>query len=474
MYQQDGTLYTMALDKVSAPVRVADSVASFYDWIDGESVVFTRGYEFWISSNQAPELWTKRIGEARARKLVSPDSARGILGISFPSVLPGAQRALVTIWTGDLANVRRELAIVSLADGSLTSLGIAGSNGRYARGHLIFVQEDGALYSAPFSVSEGKVTGTVVQIVPQVVTRLTGWADFDVADNGTLTYVGGSEARRRLMLVDRHGASTPVGSEIRRFFFPRVSPDGRRIAVEVGLPQGFDIWTYDRDSRTFGAMTTDHRSLRPGGWTRDGGSLAYIHSDADTRKWNAVIQSVNGDAPRRTLGGSSLNIRDVTVGGQQIVYRQLNTAIGTVPLADPSKARILMPESEGTGSIRLSPDGRYLAYEGSASGNVEIYARSINDGDARLQVSSGGGSEPVWSPTGDEIFYRGESHLMAARVALNPLRVLRRDTLFRDTFIRAAAMTNYDVMPGGQQFIMVQSENPDVYPTVLVNRIRPR
>jgi hypothetical protein len=50
--------------------------------------------------------------------------------------------------------------------------------------------------------------------------------------------------------------------------------------------------------------------------------------------------------------------------------------------------------------------------------------------------------------------------------------VVRRDTLFRDTFMRAAVSTNYDVMPGAQQFLMVQSENPDVYPTVLVNRIR--
>jgi len=131
-----------------------------------------------------------------------------------------------------------------------------------------------------------------------------------------------------------------------------------------------------------------------------------------------------------------------------------------------------VPASASAGTIGLSRDGRYLIYESNAGGTTEIYGQSVLGDEPRVQLSSGGGTEPMWSPRNDEIFYRGASHLIAVKVTLNPLRVVRRDSLFRDTYMRGAESANYAPMPNAQQFIMVENEHPDVYPTVLVNRLR--
>ena len=448
---------------------VVDRAASF-DWIDGESIVYSTGSELWVGSTNMPELWITSIHNPSPRRLAQPDTTRRIFGLSFPSALPGGTHALVTVWKGESGNATRQLAVVSLRDGSVSELGIAGSNARYSRGQILFVKEEGALVSAPFSLSKRRVAGPVATVVAQVVQSLTGKGAFDVSDDGTLMYVGGSEARRRLVLVDRTGHMTPIGTEVRRFYYPRVSPDGSKIVVEHGNSLGFDLWTYDLQSRTFAAVTTDHHNVRPGGWINDGREVAYIHAANVFASWTGVVRSVNGNLPGRILLPDSLEPTDLAVAAQTVVW-QSGGSLRVAPLGAPDQSRLLVSPEAKPGESRLSRDGRYVAYESFATGASEIYAQPVGEGGSRLQISTGGGAEPVWSPAGDEVFYRSGLYLVAAKIALQPFRVTRRDTLFRDEFVRNGQSVNYDIMPNGQQFVMVQSENPDVYPTVLVNRL---
>jgi serine/threonine-protein kinase len=286
-YLEGGSLYTSRLSG-NQPTLLARESSSF-DWIDGESMLYTVGREQWASRHYGSEVWVTTVHNPTPRRLVARDTARQIFGVGLPSVLPGGRYALVTI-SKDAQNPRREIAVASLKDGAITELGLAGNNARYSLGHLLFVKEDGGLYAVPFSLDSRRVTGAAVQIVPQIVVKVTGWADYDVADNGTLVYVGGSEARRRLVLVDRSGRSSQLLPEIRRFYFPRVSPDGRRVAVEIGSSQGFDIWTYDLASKTLGALTTDHLSIRPGGWLDRGSSLTYIQVDSEVTRFTPRVR----------------------------------------------------------------------------------------------------------------------------------------------------------------------------------------
>ena len=110
----------------------------------------------------------------------------------------------------------------------------------------------------------------------------------------------------------------------------------------------------------------------------------------------------------------------------------------------------------------LSPDGHWLAYVGDESGRTEVYVRPYPGPGGKVVVSQNGGTEPIWSRDGRELFYRGpvngSPQLIAAQVETKPgFRVVARTPLFDDAdFETSTPHANYDVMPDGKSFIMVR------------------
>ena len=109
-------------------------------------------------------------------------------------------------------------------------------------------------------------------------------------------------------------------------------------------------------------------------------------------------------------------------------------------------------------SPSLSPDGRWLAYSADESGRTEVYVRSYPGGGGRWQVSLDGGTEPVWSGRGDEIFYRHADDMMAASVRTRPgFEVTGRSLLFSGDYQRGAFREpNFSVSRGGRTFAMLE------------------
>ena len=107
----------------------------------------------------------------------------------------------------------------------------------------------------------------------------------------------------------------------------------------------------------------------------------------------------------------------------------------------------------------LSPDGRWMGYVSDESGRQEVYVRAFPGMGARYQVSLDGGTEPVWSPRGGEIFYRNGPAMVVAAVRTNPgFEVLGRTTLFTNTgYVNSSGYEAvYDVAPDGQHLLMVR------------------
>jgi eukaryotic-like serine/threonine-protein kinase len=112
-------------------------------------------------------------------------------------------------------------------------------------------------------------------------------------------------------------------------------------------------------------------------------------------------------------------------------------------------------------SPTLSPDGRWFAYVSDESGRNEVYARPFPGPGGRWQVSLEGGSEPRWSPTGREIFYRNANRMMSAVVQTQPeFTVGERRPLFQGNFARSPGRMvphpMYDVTRDGQTFLMLR------------------
>ena len=108
---------------------------------------------------------------------------------------------------------------------------------------------------------------------------------------------------------------------------------------------------------------------------------------------------------------------------------------------------------------RLSPDGQWMAYVSNESGQDEVYVRPFPSMSGRWQVSSGGGTEPVWSRDGRELFYRDRDRLVEARVSASPsgtvFTVAGRRQLLAGRYASGGLHAGYDVHPDGQRFLMV-------------------
>jgi hypothetical protein len=107
---------------------------------------------------------------------------------------------------------------------------------------------------------------------------------------------------------------------------------------------------------------------------------------------------------------------------------------------------------------RISPDGRRITFVTDESGTNQVVVQPFPGPGARVQLSTVGGSEPVWSRDGARVFYRGDGVIMAARLRTTPaLSVLGRDSLFVDDFVHSTnPHANYDVSPDGAHLLMLK------------------
>ena len=271
----------------------------------------------------------------------------------------------------------------------------------------------------------------VLNPVP-VLAGLNGNSGIFVSRGGALvTSRGGT--RSQLTWLSRNGSTTPVAREVHSFATPRLSPDGRRIAVVYEDQDKANIWIYDIDTGTFSRLASPDAAASPS-WTPDGKRVVYV--GLAQREGSSIwSQAADGGSPPEKLFDARAIARGVTVSpdGRSILYVAISNNswdIFRVPLDSPRVARPYLNSPYSEYDPRFSPDGRWVTIVSDESGRFEVYARSFPDPAARVQISAGGGFAPLWSADGKSIFYRSGSSIIAARMATSPsLRVLSRDTV---------------------------------------------
>lgn len=439
------------------PVETMAPLGEPYSWGD-DGVVLIGG----------PQGTLRRVSAAGGIEdvLIAPDTARGETAFTWPHVLPGGKAALFVIRRADYpgSGMRDgELAVVSLNDRHIQGLGIQGTNPRYLpTGHVVYGRVDGSgtIAAVPFDIRRLAVTGPPATVLENVVIRPGGATELAVSPSGVMAYVEGN-LDSRMELVDREGGVRRLSAPARFFRNPRVSPDGKRIAVAIGEKGGFDIWVYDIDGGTLTRLTTDGHSARPE-WSPDGARIAWVHSHEQRRAREIRSQAWDGsgsidtvldshDAPNGFTLSPRGNALLYTTGGE--------SSRGTdIWLAQPDSARAGRPFISGPGS-QLEPafsrDGRWVAYQSDHSGRPEVYVRPFPGPGGQIQISTNGGTSPVWSPTTNEVFYRAaEGYPMAATVESGPtFRVVRRDSLRFQGFSIGDGSRGYDVLPNGKEFV---------------------
>jgi len=439
------------------PVTLCDAEDSRgASWGPDDTIVFAAGSPTSLSRVSS--------GGGVSEILTTPDPEQREFGHLWPELLPNGRAVLFAIDTGEGFD-NALIAVQSLETGERKVLLEGGTAPRYApTGHMVYARED-KLLAVPFDLEDLAVTGHPLPVLESVaVNPFFGLAQFSFSRDGLLAYMPTdySEAKRRLVWVDRNGGVEPLPAPDRAYWLPRVSPNGQRVAVVISTLATSDIWTYDLQREALAQLTELGRVDGPV-WTPDGDQIAFIAGGAALG--NLYWQAADGSASGQGLWGGQYSgyPNSWSPDGKMLAFAKHSPPTGwdifVLRMGDEPEPFVRTPFNEG-GAV-FSPDGHWIAYykgSGEGSGGGAVFVQPFPRSGAEWQVSTEGGGEPVWSRDGRELFYRKGNEMMVIPIQTSPtFNAGEPRLLFEGGFqLGDRGQPNYDVAPDGR-FLMIES-----------------
>lgn len=282
-----------------------------------------------------------------------------------------------------------------------------------AAGYILHIR-DGVLLAQPFSMDKLDVVGESVPVAERVA-QAFGAHLYSVSDNGTLVYQVGSVAdAARLVWFDREGRPLDTIGQSAPFRDIELSPDGTRLAY--GLfdiqNQAEDIWVYDLVREVPTRLTfSDENDVWPK-WSPDGATIRYSNNEGASFK--VMERQANGLGEAKVVFATKGNVGpgDWSRDGKTIVLgHQLGDwDIWLLNASDSGKYTEFTDSPHQERRPRISPNGRYIAYQSNESGTFEIYVRENSSSGGKWQITASGGLTPVWSANGKELYYYNNSN----------------------------------------------------------------
>ena len=443
------------------------------DWSGGSwgtngKLVYTQTYK--------TGLWIVSEGGGDERMLTVPDSTQGELGHWWPQILPDGDHVIFTAYRTPIE--RSTIEVFSIRSGERKVLLTGGVYGFYIpTGHLLFAVGE-TIRAVPYDLRRHEVKGAAVPVVDGVAMNLSdGAAAFDVSESGTLAYlpVESYVTETDLVLVDRNGRETNALPGRDRYNNPRLSPDGRRVSVDIRSANSMgDIWVFEI-GRSGGTRVTAEGGRDFGAeWTPDGRELIYSSEDPTFDLYRRVADA---SRPAEPLLAGEFDHYTGAVSSDGRLFPFILAAPGgelwTVTLQGPPEARRYFANGFNLGHPVLSPDGRWMAYDSDESGGgVDVFIQSFPDPQKkRVKVSPAHGSEPTWTKGGRELIYREGAKVIAVSIdpetgTSGPPRVL-----FSGPYPDNPGWTrprSYDVTPDGERFLMTKQPGEQARPRITV------
>ncbi|HEY6148495.1 MAG TPA: hypothetical protein VIZ69_12380, partial [Thermoanaerobaculia bacterium] len=308
---------------------------------------------------------------------------------------------------------------------------------------------------------------------------------FAAGRNGVLAYVSGAMAQpgtSTLVWVDRSGKEEKLPLQPGVYSNPRLSPDGKVLALVVDEGARESVWTYDFARGILSTLVPEPgRSFNPT-WTPDGRRIVFSLFESGNPKTFWKLADGSGALERLTPdpGAEPEFPTSFSPDGRLLAYTGYTGMLGNsdlclLALEGKRERRAWLETPFKEFGPFFSPDGRWIAYTSSESGRNEIYVSPFPGPGGRVKISSDGGAEPAWSPDRKEIFYRNGERLMATRIETTPVFTAEAPrVLLTGPYVRGGGEDSpreYDVSPDGTRFLFMKPDEKKEQPITQIQLI---
>ena len=460
------------------PVTICDAA-------DGRGGSWSQNDVILFAPNFGAPLSRVSAAGGTATPVTTLDQAAGETSHRFPWFLPDGKHFLFTARSENPEKAAVYAGALDSRDRRLVA--VAASNAAYSSPGYVFFMRERTLMAQAFEATALRSSGEPFAIAP-LVDYLPGsiQGQFAVSSGGVLAYFsGGGTLRSQMTWLDRTGAFLGKVGQPGTMQAPALSPNGRTVVVDRldGAAGTYDLWVRNLAGGSESRLTFDRGNEMFPVWSADGSRVVY--SSDRSGKYGLYQQDATGTGSPQLLyetagvtlatdwpddhtvlfsNTASKTGNDLWIlhppGAQGNASRE-NAAREAVPFL-----RTAVSESQG----KLSPGNHWLAYESTETGVPNIYVQTFPGRESKWQVSSEGGTRPMWRRDGKELFYIGtDNKMMAVEV--------RGGSGFEHSVpkalfdVKTARTAHYDVTRDGQRFLMLSPGEPEAHApmTVVVN-----
>jgi serine/threonine-protein kinase len=343
-----------------------------------------------------------------------------------------------------------------------------------AKPGLLLYTHRGQLLTVPWKPSQrdlGKAVPVAAAERPNESIGNEGCGNYSLSDDGTLAYLAGGRAygAMRLVWIDREGAPAPVPLPDRIYENVAISPDGSRAVLQIreGTTR---LWIYDFARGTLTPLATGPGSSQAPLWSVDGARVFYRGTRQGSRNLYWIPVDGSGDEVRLTSKpGVVQTPTSVSSDGRLLLYNETGSdepegvGVWVLPLDGERTPRRLFPMPAPGENAQISPDGRWVAYQATVSSRPEVFVAPLSGSGERRLVSTDGGTEPLWSRDGRELFFQSGTRLMGVTVTPGATfsaslpRVVHEGRFFRTI----NGNTSFSITRDGARFLRIQPVNPE-------------
>ena len=439
------------------PVMIASTAerAAGGTWRSDGTIVYATSTGLYLVSEHGGE----------PRLLARPDAGKKERQYAWPRFMPDGRSVLFTILTDTLEGAA--IARLDLETGQITVVLTGGTAPRYVPPGRLVYAAGRQLMAVAVDAGSLRLAGDRVAIPGAEIASSpdNGAAQFAISDTGSLVFVPAADTADEavtLSWIDRNGKEEPLGLTPGSYNYPRVSPDGSRIALDVS-GNNRDIWIWHTRRASLTRLTNGPTEDLLPAWSVDG-SRVYFSSDR-SGNFDVYSQAADGatDARLEFAGPGAQMVGATTPDGAALLVVEDFKDLVLLKLGNPARLEALRRTESNEWLGEVSPDGRWFAYESDeTSGRVEVFVRPFPEGSGRReQISKDGGRYPKWNPArSGELFYIDpDGGMRAVSLKFSPDLIVGPATKLFDTRRPSPTVSGrpYDVSPIDGRFLVLKA-----------------